>query len=104
MQAMVNSGQRMRRQESQKTRRNLAGETRSQAADKTADRKIAVPVADNQLNLKTAFSASSLGTTGGTRNTVSCKLGTGKLSEVTPAKALGALRGPPSSQALMCVS
>src|SRR6188472_867772 len=80
MTAIVNSGQRMRWMVSTKVKMNCRSETRIHRAESIAATKIPVPVAESQLNLKTAASAFPFSSTTGTsRKTLPCKWDTGTL-------------------------
>src|SRR5436190_13895471 len=78
--AIVSSDQRTRATVLANNRTSCSGRTRRISAETIAARNKLVPVADSQLNVKTASSALSAGTIGGARSTAWFRMGIGKLS------------------------
>src|SRR5437868_3886170 len=76
MAAMVRRDVRTRYSVFAKIRASVPGGTRRIRPEAMPETSSAVPVAESQLKVKTAFSFSTLATTGGTRSTVSCSTGT----------------------------
>ena len=76
MAAIVTSGQRIWYAVRSQVRANRPGDTRSQAADATAARRMPVPVADSQATSNRASSGRGAGTTGALRTIAWCTPGT----------------------------
>src|SRR3954468_2750222 len=84
MQAIVQSGQRMRQSVKTKSRATSNGLIRIQTEDTSAAMKMPVPVADSQLKTNTAGSRSVAIATGSCRATCWCRFGTSNFWTVDP--------------------